>query len=109
METIRLELVQKYIALGHTDEYATREVNYFLDDDERSKQYVEMRRVAMERGNDFGIEDFIQFGTAFVVGWLGSFVLKSWHDLQVRLHTIPYYFVFHYLCLAQTVVFLHFV
>lgn len=84
METIRLELVQKYIALGHTSEYATREVSYFLDDDERSKQYVEMRRVAMKRGNDFGIEDYIQFGAAFVVGWVGSFVLNSWHELQVR-------------------------
>jgi hypothetical protein len=84
METIRLELVQKYIALGHTNEYATREVSYFLDDDERSKQYVEMRRVAMKRGNDFGIEDYIQFGAAFVVGWVGSFVLNSWHELQVR-------------------------
>ena len=83
METIRFELVQKYIALGHNDEYATHEVDYFLDDDERSKQYVEMRRVAMKRGNDFGIEDYIQFGSAFVVGWLGSFALNSWHELQV--------------------------
>ncbi len=85
METIRGELVQKYIALGHSEEYAAREVNYFLDDSERSKQYVEMRRIAMARGNDLGIENYVQFIAAFLVGMLGSWVLNSWHAIQVRM------------------------
>jgi hypothetical protein len=77
METIRGELVQKYIALGHSEEYAVREVSYFLEDAERSKQYVEMRRIAMARGNDLGIEDYVPFIAAFLVGMLGSWVLNS--------------------------------
>ena len=88
METIRGELVQKYIALGHSEEYAAREVNYFLEDSERSKQYVEMRRIAMARGNDLGIENYVQFIAAFLVGMLGSWVLNSWHAIQVRLFSL---------------------
>jgi hypothetical protein len=83
METIRGELVQKYIVLGHSEEYAAREVNYFLEDSERSKQYVEMRRIAMARGNDLGIENYVQFIAAFLVGMLCNWVLNSWHAVQV--------------------------
>ncbi|KAL9183838.1 hypothetical protein ACHAXT_004694 [Thalassiosira profunda] len=82
METIRQELVAKYVKLGHTPEYATREVNFFLEDPERSAQYVEMRRVAMARGNDLGIESFVQFAAAFLVGMAGSWMLNSWHAIQ---------------------------
>ncbi|KAL3794994.1 hypothetical protein ACHAW5_002163 [Stephanodiscus triporus] len=82
MEIIRGELVQKYIALGHSEDYAAREVNYFLEDSERSEQYVEMRRIAMARGNDLGIESYVQFIAAFLVGMLGSWVLNSWHAIQ---------------------------
>ncbi|KAL3758474.1 hypothetical protein ACHAWU_004317 [Discostella pseudostelligera] len=82
MDTIRKELIQKYITLGHSEEYATREVNYFLEDAERSQQYVEMRRIAMARGNDLGIENFVQFAAAFLVGLVGSWALDSWHTFQ---------------------------
>ena len=83
MSIIRLELEQKYIALGHSPEYAAREVNYFLSDAERSAQYVEMRRIAMVRKNDdLGIEDFVQFAAAFLVGMVGSWLLNYWHSLQ---------------------------
>ena len=64
-------------------QYATREVGYFLEDSERSKQYVEMRRVAMARGNDLGIEDYIQFAAAFLVGMMGVPALNALHSLQV--------------------------
>ena len=83
MDTIRKELIGKYIALGHTEEYAGCEVNYFLEDSERSAQYVEMRRIAMARGNDLGIENIIQFAGAFLVGMVGSMALNSLHELQV--------------------------
>ena len=84
MDTIRQELVAKYVKLGHTPEYAQTEVNFFLEDPERSAQYVEMRRVAMARGNDLGIESFVQFAAAFLVGMAGSWMLNSWHAIQVR-------------------------
>ncbi|KAL7453084.1 hypothetical protein ACHAWC_006229 [Mediolabrus comicus] len=74
LDVIREELVQKYISLGHSEDYATNEVNYFLEDSERSAQYVEMRRIAMARGNDLGIETWVQFGAAFLVGWLVSWI-----------------------------------
>lgn len=83
LDTIRKELIQKYITLGHSEEYASREVNYFLEDAERSKQYVEMRRIAMARGNDLGIENVVQFAAAFLVGMVGSWALDSLHTLQV--------------------------
>jgi hypothetical protein len=76
METIRNELVQKYIAMGHSEDYAAQEVNYFLEDYERSNEYVQMRRIAMARGNDLGIEDFVQFAAAFTVGVLASWALN---------------------------------
>ncbi|KAL3826334.1 hypothetical protein ACHAXA_003658 [Cyclostephanos tholiformis] len=82
LETVRGELVQKYIALEHSEKYATREVSYFLEDAERSKQYVEMRRIAMALCNDLGIEDVVEFIAAFFVGMLGSWVLNSWHTIQ---------------------------
>lgn len=76
LDVIRKELVQKYISLGHSEDYATKEVNYFLEDSERSAQYVEMRRIAMARGNDLGIETWVQFGAAFLVGWLVSWIVN---------------------------------
>ena len=76
LDVIREELVQKYISLGHSEDYATKEVNYFLEDSERSAQYVEMRRIAMARGNDLGIETWVQFGAAFLVGWLVSWIVN---------------------------------
>ncbi len=79
MDTIRKELIEKYITLGHSEEHASREVNYFLEDAERSKQYVEMRRIAMARGNDLGIENIVQFAAAFLVGMVGSWALESLH------------------------------
>lgn len=84
MKTIRKELIEKYVSLGHSEDYAEREVNYFLEDSERSAQFVEMRRVAMRRGNDLGIEDFVQFAAAFVVGMSGGWLMNYFHTLQVR-------------------------
>ena len=52
MDTIKTELIAKYVKMGHSD--------YFLQDSERSQQYVQMRRIAMAReGNDLGIEDIV--------------------------------------------------
>ena len=88
VETIRRELIEKYITLGHSEDYASREVNYFLEHSERSAQYVEMRRIAMARGNDLGIESIVQFAAAFVVGWAGSFMMHSFNELQVCTHHV---------------------
>mmetsp|Transcript_17678 Transcript_17678/g.27714 ORF Transcript_17678/g.27714 Transcript_17678/m.27714 type:complete len:159 (+) Transcript_17678:148-624(+) len=83
LETIRSELIQKYIKLGHSEDYATKEVNYFLEDSERSAQYVEMRRIAMARGNDLGIETWVQFSGAFLFGWLISWIFNYLPTLQI--------------------------
>ena len=92
LETIRSELIQKYIKLGHSEDYATKEVNYFLEDSERSAQYVEMRRIAMARGNDLGIETWVQFTGAFLCGWLISWIANYLPTLQVRLtHTMSHF------------------
>mmetsp|Transcript_39557 Transcript_39557/g.84411 ORF Transcript_39557/g.84411 Transcript_39557/m.84411 type:complete len:171 (+) Transcript_39557:115-627(+) len=82
METIRKELIQKYITLGHSEDYASREVAHFLEDFERSAKYVEMRRIAMTRGNDLGIEEAVQFAGAFLVGTLGGMALNSLREVQ---------------------------
>mmetsp|Transcript_25674 Transcript_25674/g.53599 ORF Transcript_25674/g.53599 Transcript_25674/m.53599 type:complete len:167 (-) Transcript_25674:338-838(-) len=82
METIRTELIEKYISLGHSEEYAGHEVAYFLADSERSKQYVDMRRIAMAGGNDLGIENIVQFAAAFLVGVLGSWALNYMQEIQ---------------------------
>jgi hypothetical protein len=88
LETIRKELIQKYLAIGHSIEDATREVEYFLEDEERSREYVEMRRIAMARGNDLGIEMIVQFAGAFLVGWVVSFMVHHFDAAQVRCTTI---------------------
>jgi len=78
MDTIKKELIAKYLKMGHSEEYAKSEVEFFLQDDERSQQYVNMRRVAMAReGNDLGIEDVVQFVLAFVIGMS----LSGVHDM----------------------------
>ena len=38
----------------------------------------------MARGNDLGIEDYIQFAAAFLVGMMGVPALNALHSLQVR-------------------------
>ena len=84
MNTIKTELIANYIKLGHSEKYAAQEVDYFLEDDERSAQYVQMRRVAMARGNDLGIEDSVQLILAFFVGVSISEISEVWHYFQVR-------------------------
>lgn len=69
--------------MGHSLEDATGEVEYFLADEERSREYVEMRRIAMARGNDLGIEMIVQFGGAFLVGWLASALVHHLDSIQV--------------------------
>ncbi len=97
LEIIRKELIQKYISLGHSEEYATNEVNYFLEDSERSAQYVEMRRLAMARGNDLGIEMFVQFAAAFLVGWGFSWMMDAFHSHMVRSKSFWLAFFFDFL------------
>jgi len=77
LDIIREEIVGKYIALGHSEDHAGREVNYFLEDAERSAQYVEMRRLAMARGNDLGIENIVQFAATSMAGALLSMALNA--------------------------------
>ena len=82
LETIRKELINKYVSLGHSIEDATSEVEYFLADEERCREYVEMRRKAMARGDDLGIEMIVQFAGAFLFGWMVSAMANNFHEIH---------------------------
>ena len=69
--------------MGHSLEDATIEVDYFLEDEDRSREYVEMRRIAMARGNDLGIEMIVQFAGAFLFGWGVSAMVHHLDAYQV--------------------------
>lgn len=88
LETIRKELINKYVSLGHSIDDATSEVEYFLEDEERCREYVEMRRKAMARGDDLGIEMIVQFGGAFLFGWMVSAMAHNFHEIQVGLMSV---------------------
>ena len=68
VEEVRQELIQKYISLGRTLEYAEKEVDQFLSDPERSQQFLDMRRYAKAQANDLGFESLFQIGGAFMLG-----------------------------------------
>jgi len=75
VKEVRGELIQKYINKGKTLEYASKEVDQFLSDPNRSQQFLEMRRYA-KRQNDLGFEFGVQLVGAFMIGLLGQIAMK---------------------------------
>jgi len=75
VQEVRNELIQKYLSLGRTMEYAEMEVDKFLSDPERSSQFLEMRRYA-KANNDLGFEFIFQLGGAFLLGLSGNVAVK---------------------------------
>jgi hypothetical protein len=71
MQDVRYELIQKYVAQGVSQETAEQEVDLFLEDTERSQQYLEMRMYAQLQADDLGVEFGLQVLGAFVLGFLG--------------------------------------
>uniref|UniRef100_A0A7S2HA71 Uncharacterized protein n=1 Tax=Helicotheca tamesis TaxID=374047 RepID=A0A7S2HA71_9STRA len=80
VQEVRAELIQKYISLGRTQEYAEREVDEFLSDPERSEQFLEMRRYANAQAEELmGFEIWVQLFGAFALGLGGQFAIKYYN------------------------------
>jgi hypothetical protein len=77
MQDVRSELIQKYVAQGVSQDTAEQEVDWFLQDTERSQQYLEMRMYAQLQADDFGVEYGLQVLGAFLLGFLGLAVLQQ--------------------------------
>jgi hypothetical protein len=77
MQDVRDELIQKYMAQGVLQETAEQEVDLFLEDTERSQQYLEMRMYAQLQADDLGVEFGLQLLGAFVLGFLGLAALQQ--------------------------------
>lgn len=77
---VREELVQKYLEQGKSRSKAELEVDYFLSDERRSQEYLEMRKYAITQKDDgLGIDYFLalQFIGAFVIGYLGHAIADN--------------------------------
>lgn len=80
-DVLRYELIQNYLAQGVvSQETAEQEVDLFLQDTERSQQYLEMRMYAqLQQADDVGVD--VEFGfqlfAAFVLGFMGLAALQQ--------------------------------
>jgi len=79
---IRNELIEKYLSIGRTQEYAEAEVDEFLQDDTRSAKYLDLKRYSRAEGALMGFEDVVQFGAALLFGHMMSDVMKIYMDYQ---------------------------
>ena len=68
---VREELIQRYLNQGVSQEVAEEEVNIFLQDKERSEQYIEMRMYAAAQADDLGVGTILQLLGGFLVGFVG--------------------------------------
>jgi hypothetical protein len=68
---VRLELVQKYLDQGVSQEVAEKEVDIFLQDQERSEKYLEMRMYAALQADDLGPGFGLQLLGGFLFGFVG--------------------------------------
>mmetsp|Transcript_32763 Transcript_32763/g.50832 ORF Transcript_32763/g.50832 Transcript_32763/m.50832 type:complete len:161 (+) Transcript_32763:148-630(+) len=86
LEEVRLELVQKYLAQGITQEEAEQEVDVFLADKDRSEKYLEMRMYAAAQADDLGLGLGLQLVGGFLIGFIGIVGPKYF---QAHLASIP--------------------
>ena len=83
---IRQELIDKYLSLGRTYEYAETEIDEFLSDPSRSQKYLDMRKyVKSQQDASMGFENFLFYAGAFVFGLLGDFIFKYIASIQVSI------------------------
>ena len=69
MSSVRTELISKFVQLGRSAADAEAEVDAFLDDEERSGEFVEMRRyAAVHKEDSMGFEDALLYLGAFCAG-----------------------------------------
>eukprot|EP00559_Dactyliosolen_fragilissimus_P005062 CAMPEP_0184855122 /NCGR_PEP_ID=MMETSP0580-20130426/441_1 /TAXON_ID=1118495 /ORGANISM="Dactyliosolen fragilissimus" /LENGTH=170 /DNA_ID=CAMNT_0027349551 /DNA_START=75 /DNA_END=587 /DNA_ORIENTATION=+ len=82
VDEVRQELIQRYITLGKSQEYAEKEVEEFLSDPERSEQFLEMRRYSKAQADELGFESVFQIGGAFILGLIGQVGFKLFSASQ---------------------------
>uniref|UniRef100_A0A7S0AXU0 Uncharacterized protein n=1 Tax=Minutocellus polymorphus TaxID=265543 RepID=A0A7S0AXU0_9STRA len=90
---IRSELISKYVALGSqwSQAEATKEVDTFLNDEDRSGEFIEMRRYAfVHREEEMGFEDAMLFAAAFVAG-VGVDLAMRWGAEHIDGFTMPFF------------------
>jgi len=76
-QEVREQLVEKYLSLGRSQEYAESEVDNFLNDPNRSQKFLEMRRYAKSQQDAaMGFENILMYGGAFFLGLLGDGIFK---------------------------------
>mmetsp|Transcript_13258 Transcript_13258/g.31024 ORF Transcript_13258/g.31024 Transcript_13258/m.31024 type:complete len:171 (-) Transcript_13258:184-696(-) len=74
----RASLIQKYLDLGKTQEYAEEEVAAFLDDPERSTDYMMQFAFAEAPGSlKQDPNQMFQYAGIFVFGFFGSAAVKA--------------------------------
>jgi hypothetical protein len=73
LEEVRQELVQNYVDQGEALSKAELEVDYFLEDSARSREYMAMRKYNLSQRDDgLGLDLFMgmQFVGAFIIGFM---------------------------------------
>jgi len=86
VQEVREQLVEKYLSLGRSQEYAESEVDNFLNDPNRSQKFLEMRRYAKSQQDAaMGFENILMYGGAFFLGLLGDGIFKYFAAYKVRL------------------------
>lgn len=79
VEEVRVELIDKYLELGRSKEFAENEVDNFLADRERSEKFLDMRRIAKEAEiGAFSPQVGLQLGLAFILGLVLNVISRYW-------------------------------
>jgi galactose-1-phosphate uridylyltransferase len=96
VQEVRQELIEKYLSLGRSQEYAETEIDKFLNDPSRSQKFLEMKKyVKSQEDASMGFENFLLYGGAFFVGLLGDAIFKYIVALQEEI-TSDHIDLFHF-------------
>ena len=77
LKEVRQQLIEKYLSLGRSQEYAEVEIDNFLNDQSRSQKFLEMRKyVKSQQDASMGFENLFLYGGAFLFGLLGDAIFK---------------------------------
>lgn len=73
-QEVRQELIEKYLAFGKSLDIAESEVDRFLRDPDRSRQFLDMRRYnKAQKDAMLGFESPLMFLAAFSLGMIGNY------------------------------------
>ena len=96
VQEVRQQLIDKYLSLGRTQEYAEVEIDRFLNDPSRSQKFLEMRKyVKSQEDASMGFENFLLYGCAFIFGLLGDAIFK--HLLSFQEMSSDTHDLFHFM------------